>query len=71
MNNRDSFIKLAITSVLALTALSTLTLTTSAQAAEEMEKCYGIVKAGMNDCQTSTTRVQVPPLKIINPMLSF
>ena len=23
-------------------------------AAEKMEKCYGIVKAGMNDCQTAT-----------------
>lgn len=25
----------------------------SAMAAEKMEKCYGIVKAGMNDCATA------------------
>lgn len=33
-------------------ALSTAALTTPAQAAE-MEKCYGVAKAGMNDCQTA------------------
>lgn len=26
-----------------------------AQAADSMEKCYGIAKAGKNDCQTATT----------------
>ncbi len=40
------------------TALTGLfTLATNAQAAEApaMEKCYGIVKAGKNDCQTATS----------------
>ncbi len=29
--------------------------TTSAYAAEGMEKCYGVVKAGKNDCQTANS----------------
>lgn len=29
--------------------------TASALPAQKTEKCYGIVKAGMNDCMTSTT----------------
>lgn len=33
-------------------ALASAAITTPAQAAE-MEKCYGIAKAGMNDCQTA------------------
>ena len=42
----------------AITGAITLGLAaTSAQAAEKvkMEKCYGIVKAGKNDCQTSNS----------------
>lgn len=48
--------KLSLTSaVLAnIIALSATTLSTEALAAKEgMEKCAGIVKAGMNDCGTS------------------
>jgi uncharacterized membrane protein len=51
MSKRDLMIKSAIMHVLAIT---TLTMTTGALAADEMEKCYGIAKAGMNDCQTAT-----------------
>ncbi len=39
----------AITAALAGVTMGT------AQAADEKEKCYGISKAGMNDCQTPTS----------------
>lgn len=55
MQNLDKIVKSAITSVIVLTTASTLLQNTQAVAADQqMEKCYGIVKAGMNDCQTST-----------------
>lgn len=54
MQTIDKIVKSAITSAIALTAAGVLVASTSAIAAEQkMEKCYGIVKAGMNDCQTS------------------
>jgi uncharacterized membrane protein len=37
----------------ALAAVLSLSAATAAQA-QENEKCYGIAKAGKNDCQTST-----------------
>ena len=38
----------------AITGLIAMTAATGGQAAtEKMEKCYGVVKAGKNDCQTS------------------
>lgn len=39
---------------LALLSVSSATMSTDAFAAETNEKCYGIVKAGMNDCATVT-----------------
>jgi uncharacterized membrane protein len=50
----DNKIKSAIKNVLALTAASTIVTATSALAEQKTEKCYGIVKAGLNDCQTNT-----------------
>lgn len=44
----------AILGVLAL-ASSTTVVAHDAPAADGMEKCYGVVKKGMNDCQTSAT----------------
>ncbi|WP_439817717.1 BufA1 family periplasmic bufferin-type metallophore [Zavarzinia sp. CC-PAN008] len=38
----------------AVAAAATMGMTVSAQAADK-EKCYGIAKAGKNDCQTATT----------------
>lgn len=41
----------------AIAGILGLTIATGAEAATaapEMEKCYGIVKAGMNDCATAT-----------------
>ncbi len=56
MNNREKFIKSAITGVLGLTAAGIMMASTQAMAAEKgKEKCYGIAKAGMNDCDTATT----------------
>lgn len=55
MQDLDKIVKSAITSVLIISSATALISTTQAVAAEQqMEKCYGIVKAGMNDCQTST-----------------
>lgn len=52
--NKNKIIQSAITSFFALSTVSTFIIATNATAAEKMEKCYGIVKAGMNDCQTAT-----------------
>ncbi|ETO93337.1 BufA1 family periplasmic bufferin-type metallophore [Legionella oakridgensis] len=52
----DKIIKSAITGVLSLTAAGALMASTQAMAAEKgQEKCYGIAKAGMNDCNTATS----------------
>ncbi|MDF2867505.1 MAG: hypothetical protein K0S11_975 [Gammaproteobacteria bacterium] len=44
--------QLASTAVAAILATG-LTVANAAQAAAKMEKCYGVVKTGMNDCGTS------------------
>ena len=51
--NQNDIIPAALAGVLALGTLST----GSVQAAEKqaMEKCFGIAKAGQNDCATSKT----------------
>lgn len=43
--------------VASLSAIALLAITTqgSDASAEKKEKCYGIVKAGQNDCTTNTT----------------
>ena len=46
-------VKAAIAQLMLISAVGTL-VTTTATAAEKMEKCYGISKKGMNDCSTST-----------------
>jgi uncharacterized membrane protein len=51
----NKIVKSAMTSFLALVAADTAVVSTSAMAAPTaQEKCYGIVKAGMNDCATRT-----------------
>jgi len=54
MKNKHDLIKSAILSILTLATSSTAIAASSALTAPETEKCYGIVKAGMNDCQTAT-----------------
>lgn len=45
-------IKSAIASVLTLTTMTALT--PASALTQETEKCYGVVKAGMNDCQSGS-----------------
>ncbi|MBI1215622.1 MAG: DUF2282 domain-containing protein [Alphaproteobacteria bacterium] len=42
-----------ILSAAALAAVVALSLAPAAQAASSQEKCYGVVKAGHNDCKTA------------------
>jgi len=55
MSDKSQLIKSAVAGLLALTATGSMAATVSATAMPQAEKCYGIVKAGMNDCQTSKT----------------
>lgn len=51
MKNTNTLISAAIGSAIAMGAMAG-----QAMAAEaEVEKCYGVVKAGKNDCQTATS----------------
>jgi uncharacterized membrane protein len=52
MRNLKTLLASAVSGALALGLMSGIS-----QAAEktQMEKCYGITKAGKNDCQTSTS----------------
>jgi len=52
MKSKHKLIRYAITSILALTTSHFALAATATD--QKMEKCYGIVKAGKNDCQTST-----------------
>ena len=49
---KDQIIKSAITAFL---AMATTTSVFSADAPTTTEKCYGIARAGMNDCSTATS----------------
>lgn len=53
MQDSHSPITTALTGLFALTVAS-IALPAQAEA-PKMEKCYGIVKAGKNDCQTNTS----------------
>lgn len=50
----EKIVQSAMIVFLSLTTISTLVTTTKAFAVENQEKCYGIAKAGMNDCATAT-----------------
>ena len=54
MKNKGVLIKSAIASILTVATVSASVATTSALAAAQTEKCYGIAKAGTNDCKTAT-----------------
>ncbi len=51
MKTQKALVSAAISGAL---ALGTLSIATTASA-EEMEKCYGVAKAGHNDCQTANS----------------
>ena len=50
MRNKDKVILSAISAVLVLSASTTTIAAKSESEAAQTEKCYGISKAGMNDC---------------------
>jgi len=52
MSKRTTVISTAIASVLALGMIAASDVATAAKK-KDIEKCYGISKAGKNDCQTS------------------
>jgi uncharacterized membrane protein len=52
MQSKDKVVKSAITAILTLTAMTVAS--PDALAEQLTEKCYGIVKMGMNDCKTAT-----------------
>ena len=47
--------RIAIASALAAAVTAAVVLPVAAQAQGNMEKCYGISKAGKNDCQTASS----------------
>jgi uncharacterized membrane protein len=49
--NKDKVIQSAVAAFLAMTTMHAA----YSAAAETTEKCYGIVKTGMNDCATATS----------------
>lgn len=51
MMNREKIVKSALTAFFTLTTLHSAMAATETQ---ETEKCYGVVKAGQNDCSTAT-----------------
>lgn len=53
MEKIDKIVTAAITGILTLVTGTLITTAGYAAQAPEMEKCYGIAKAHMNDCQTS------------------
>lgn len=54
MENMNSIVKLAISTALAFAASNAFAGPTAASAVQDLEKCYGVAKAGQNDCRTSS-----------------
>ena len=52
MSNTKSIISAALAGVMGVSALTTVGVAFAAD--DKAEKCYGVVKAGKNDCQTAT-----------------
>lgn len=55
MKNNDRIVKATLASLIALSSSGVFISNTFADEPMDAEKCYGIAKAGMNDCQTSKT----------------
>ena len=55
MKKTDAMIASAIAGVLALAVVSSVS---ADEKKAETEKCYGVAKAGKNDCQTSTSALR-------------
>jgi len=54
MKKTDKIIMTAITAVFSLAASSVIAAEKGSATEKQSEKCYGIVKAGLNDCATAT-----------------
>lgn len=54
MRKIDKFIISAMSSVFTLAAAGVLAAEKGSATEQQSEKCYGIVKAGLNDCATAT-----------------
>lgn len=54
MKDLETIIKSVVAGILALSTTSMIIPSANAATTQNMEKCYGIVKAGMNDCKTAT-----------------
>ncbi len=55
MKSKDHIVKATLAGLLVLAGSHALMTNSFADEPMEQEKCYGIAKAGMNDCQTSKT----------------
>jgi uncharacterized membrane protein len=55
MANTKTVVHSALASLLALSIVGVADQTLAASKEKKVEKCYGIAKAGKNDCQTSTS----------------
>ncbi len=54
MKNKDQMIKATLAAILSIAATTQSTYAATDNA-NDLERCYGIVKAGLNDCQTLTS----------------
>lgn len=54
MEKMDKIIICAITAIFAVTTSDTIAAVKGSATQQQGEKCYGIVKAGSNDCATAT-----------------
>ncbi len=55
MKNRDKIVKCAITAFLAMATTHATIAAPVDEKNSNTEKCFGIVKAGLNDCATATS----------------
>jgi len=53
--NKDKIIKSAMTAFLVLATTHSASAIAAASDTTNSEKCYGVVKSGMNDCKTATS----------------
>lgn len=51
MNNTNTLVSTALASIIALGAMGAQT-ASAAEDKKDVEKCYGVAKAGKNDCKT-------------------
>lgn len=54
MKNTNTILTTALASLIALSALGAQT-ASAAEDKKDMEKCYGVAKAGKNDCKTMSS----------------